>query len=165
LTTDTGTQSFVDTSVASVMVRQVKTVEENTPLVECAKSMLDSKVGSLVITRNASPVGIFTDRDLVKVVAVGTKDAFPEVGQVMSTPLTTISLQATLMDAITLMGKLGIRHLLVVDAGRVAGMISAKDVFHLILSRQNLLLESVGDRFPARTREELRGIFNCLQDY
>ena len=165
LATEIRQPSFLDEIIENVMVKNVKTVEVSAPLSECVKLMFDSKIGSLVIVQNGTPVGIFTDKDLVRAVASGAQDLGVNIASSMSKPLTTISSKATLMDAITLMGKLGIRHLLVVDSGRLAGIVSARDVFRLILSQQSLLLESVGEQLPVRTREQLRGLYTCLQDY
>ena len=78
--------------------------------------------------------------------------------QVMSKPLTIISPVATIWDALTLMGRADIRRLPVVENGRLIGILTERDVFRLILSQQNLLLESVSESFPTATQEQFRGI-------
>ena len=122
--------------------------------------MKDANIGSLVVVgRDQTPVGIFTERDLVKKMAEKGHGvlALP-MAQVMSKPLTIISPVATIWDAVTLMGTADIRRLPVVENGHLIGILTERDVFRLILARQSLLLESVSESFPASTREQLRGM-------
>jgi CBS domain-containing protein len=167
MTARSGTQAFARTLVANVMIRQVKIVDEDASLVECARIMHTSKIGSLVVLENGNPLGIFTDRDLVRAVATVDKNAAvaAKVSEFMSRPLTTISPRATLMDAITMMGRLNIRHLLVVEDGRLVGILSARDLLFLILSSQDLKLERVSEDYSVTTREMIKGLTTVLQDY
>ena len=66
-----GTQSFTDMPVKSVMTKDVRTVEAGRPLIECVAIMKRFNVGSLVVVENDKPVGIFTERDLVRKLADG----------------------------------------------------------------------------------------------
>jgi acetoin utilization protein AcuB len=53
--------------VREVMTREVKTVTEDTPLEEAARIMVHNKIGSLVVVRDGSPVGIITESDIFQV--------------------------------------------------------------------------------------------------
>lgn len=146
------------------MTKDAKTVEPNKALSECIKLMGDAKVGSLVVVgKDQTAVGIFTERDLVNKMAERGHGilSLPMV-QVMSKPLTIISPVATIWDAVTLMGRADIRRLPVVENGHLIGILTERDVFRLILARQNLLLESVSESFPTATREQLKGISGHL---
>ena len=108
-------------------------------------------------------MGIFTERDLVKKMAEkGHGILASSMAQVMSKPLTIISPVATIWDAVTLMGRADVRRLPVVENGHLVGILTERDVFRLILSRQSLLLESVSESFPAATRDQLKGIAGRL---
>ena len=153
--------SLVDAPVRNAMTKDVKTIQATKALADCIRMMGDSNIGSVVVVeeRTGSPVGIFTERDLVKKVAEkGPEVLKAAMSQVMTKPLTIISPSATLWDAVTLMGRAGIRRLPVVENGRLIGILTERDVFRLILANQNLLLESMSESFPATTREQLRGI-------
>jgi len=142
------------------MTRNVKTIEATKTLSDCIKMMRDANIGSLVVVgKDQTPVGIFTERDLVKRIAEKGHGVLGlGMSQVMSTPLTIISPVATIWDAVTLMGRADIRRLPVVENGHLVGILTEKDVFRLILAQQNLLLESVSESLPTATREQLRGI-------
>jgi CBS domain-containing protein len=84
------------------------------------------------------------------------------MGLVMTTPLITITPSATIWDALTLMGRNNIRRLPVMQNKKLVGIVTERDVLHLILAQQNLLLESVAESFPASTRDTLRGITRTL---
>lgn len=152
--------SLADASVGSVMTRQVKTVEASSPLIDCIKIMNTSNIGSVVVIaslENARPVGIFTERDLVRKIAQGPESLGLEMAQVMSKPLITISATATVWDALTLMGRYNIRRLPVVDKRKLEGILTERDVFHLILAQQSILLESFSELMPASAKETLKG--------
>lgn len=142
------------------MTKDVKTIEAKKTIADAVKAMRDAKVGCLVVVdKDRTPVGIFTESDLVRRVADKGQGALGlAMADVMSKPLTIISPSATIWDAVTLMGRADIRRLPVVENGRLAGILTEKDVFRLILSQQSLLLESVSESFPAVTREQLRGL-------
>jgi len=154
--------TLIDTTVASFMTKHVTTIDSKKPLSECVRLLKEHKIGSVVVLENDNPVGIFTERDLIRVVA--EKESLDsKVGQVMSKPLTTISSTATLWDAISLMGRRDIRRLPVVEKGKLVGIFTEKDLFRLIITRQNLILESVAEYLPATTREQLKGLVTQLE--
>jgi len=142
------------------MTKDVKTIEATKTLADCIKIMRDANIGSLVVVaKDLTPVGIFTERDLVRKMAEkGHGILGLPMAQVMNKPLTIISPVATIWDAVTLMGRADIRRLPVVENGHLVGILTERDVFRLILAQQNLLLESVSESFPAATKEQLRGI-------
>lgn len=154
--------SLGDASIASIMTKQVKTIDSSEPLFECIKIMNEAKIGSIVVTENGRPVGIFTERDLVKKMAQRLESLGYLMKQVMSSPLTTISQSATVWDALILMGRKDIRRLPVVDDKKLVGIVTERDVIHLILAHQSMLLESVSESMPAATRERLRGLAGSL---
>ena len=118
--------------------------------------MKEAKVGCLVVVDAEKPVGIFTERDLIRVIVEHGADSLNEsMEKVMTKPLTTILPAATIWDAISLMGRLGIRRLPVVEEGKLVGILTERDIFRLILSQQSLLLEAVSEAMPAATREQL----------
>jgi CBS domain-containing protein len=162
MATKTGTVSLADASVGSIMTREVKTVTTTTPVVESIRKMKDSNIGSIVIIEDTRPVGIFTERDLVKKIAEKLDTLGLPMAQVMSKPLVTISPTATVWDALILMAGHNIRRLPVLEGKKLVGIVTERDVFRLILAQQSLLLESVYESLPPSSRERLRGIVGAL---
>jgi len=140
------------------MTKHVKTVGASTSLRDCIRVMREHKIGCVIIMENDQPTGIFTERDLVKLFGVEKEvDVLNEkMTTVMSRPVTSVSPTATLWDAISLMGRMDIRRLPVIDKGKLVGIITEKDIMRVILSQQNLILESVAEYLPAMTREQLQ---------
>jgi CBS domain-containing protein len=115
--------------VRDIMTRPVITADANTDVLTAAGRMGSANVGCLIITLNNRPVGILTERDLVKKIvskAVDPKTA--KVGDVMSSPLVTITSEASLRDAAALMLKSGVKRLPVTSNEKLVGIITDTDL-------------------------------------
>jgi CBS domain-containing protein len=156
MTTQNPSPSLTDAIVENFMSKNVRTVDEDTPLRNCVRLMMEQNIGSVVVLERDTPVGIFTERDLVRLVGGGKENLDAKMRDIMSSSLATIAPTATLWDAISLMGRMDIRRLPVVDKGRLIGILTEKDIMRVLLSQQNLLLEAVAEYLPAMTREQLR---------
>ncbi|GIX26630.1 MAG: cyclic nucleotide-binding protein [Burkholderiales bacterium] len=89
-------------------------------------------IGSMIVVDEAGgPLGIFTLHDLLSRVALPQRSLADPIEQVMTRSLTTLPSHATAYEAALAMVRHGIRHLLVVDAGRLVGVVSEKDLFSL----------------------------------
>jgi CBS domain-containing protein len=152
--------SLIDAPVRSAMTKDVKTIEATKTLGDGIKIMRDANIGCLVVMgKDKTPVGIFTERDLVRRLAEKGHGVLGlTMAQTMNKPLTIISPVATIWDAITLMGRADIRRLPVVENGHIVGILTERDVLRLILAQQSLLLESVSESLPATTKEQVKGI-------
>ena len=123
-------------TVGNLMQKTPVTVDAGTSVVEAAKLMKACNVESVLVARQAQIIGILTDTDMVRrVVATGADTQKTTVEQVMSAPILTIDENKTLLDANDLMAKTHIRHLGVTQDGKLAGMISVRD---LVLFLTNL---------------------------
>ncbi len=156
------TVSLADASVGSIMTTKVKTVGTTKPLVECIKTMKAEDIGSIIVVEEGRPVGIFTERDLVRRMAEKLDSLGLPMAQVMTKPLITVSPTATVWDALNQMGRHNIRRLPVMDGKKLVGIVTERDIFRLILSEQSLLLESVSESVPSSTREKIKGIAGAL---
>ncbi|ARM76046.1 CBS domain-containing protein [Acidianus manzaensis] len=114
--------------VKDYMIVPVFQVEANTSLQEVCKLMLEKGIGSVLVTENGEPKGIFTDRDAVKAIASGYSPS-DEV-RIASTMgnLISVSSETDISEAVSLMIKNKIRHLPVKDEkGQVIGILSIVD--------------------------------------
>lgn len=134
--------SYHSVKVSELIKRPPVTVLPTATVEEAAKLMYSEGVGSVVITSPEGRVlGIFTERDLVRVVGRGIP-LTTRVGEVMTKNPVTIRTEDALTKAVLILAERKIRHLPVVDEeGRVRGVISARD----IASTLKKYLEELGE--------------------
>jgi CBS domain-containing protein len=127
---------------AKFMTKKVITAKINSTVQSVCKSMYDNNVGSVVIVKQTNgaivPVGIMTERDVVKI--IGSIELFsPQVPvrPFMSSPLVTGTSATTLSKAIEIMSKKNIRRLPITDKDSVRekllGIITEKDIINAIV--------------------------------
>ncbi len=108
----------------------VVTVSSTTTLVEAARTMVDHRIGALVVTDDAERLlGIISERDLTKAIADHAAGVVEQrVGNVMSHPVVTIAPDESVIEALYMMNSKHIRHIAILDRNRLAGMIRIRDV-------------------------------------
>jgi CBS domain-containing protein len=133
------------TSVKSLMTKRVLTIESQETVFEAAKLMSQKEVGDLIVVDNEMPVGIVTERDFVRRVMARGKTLDTKVSDVMSSPLVTISPDASVKEAARKMVKHRIRRLPVLKEHKLMGIIVVSD-FARHLGRKTLtegILEAI----------------------
>jgi len=93
-----------------------------------AERMWREQTGSLLVMDGERLAGIITERDLMRAVEMGADPAMTTVDEAMTNEVFTVSPDLPLRDAAREMATRWIRHLPVVDAGRLCGMVSMRDV-------------------------------------
>lgn len=112
-----------------MMSRELHTIRPNATLREAAKRMRDERVGCLLVEGQGGYPGIISETDLVrKGLADDQEAARHTVASAMSSPLITIDISRSAHDASDLMAEKGIRHLAVVEDGKLVGVISVRDL-------------------------------------
>jgi CBS domain-containing protein len=119
-------------AVSEHMAVDLLTVEAATPLTEAAREMDERGVGAVLVLAGDRLHGVFTERDVLRAVARGqTGDA--TVGDFMTSHPETIEPDDTTEHAAVLMIHGGFRHLPVVEAGKVVGILSIRDLMRSVL--------------------------------
>ncbi len=119
----------IETSVRSVMTKGIVSVKTVDPVKKAIGLMVEKDIGAVIVTEEGKPVGILTERDIMrKVCPEELCSREVKVGVIMSKPLITIEASATLGEATLLMTEKDIRRLLVVERGKVVGIVTQKDV-------------------------------------
>ncbi|MCX8202078.1 MAG: CBS domain-containing protein, partial [Candidatus Caldarchaeum sp.] len=104
------------TVVKDIMSSDVVTVTPETSVYAAARVMAQEEVGSVVVVVGEKPVGIITERDLVrKVLAGGLSPRKTSVSKVMSSPVVVVGENTSLEEAVSIMAQNRIRRLLVVS--------------------------------------------------
>lgn len=115
--------------VSLLMSSQVLHVAHDAPARYALSLMARRSVSCIVVMENARPVGIFTERDVVRCVAKGDDLSAVAVGSVMSKPVVSTPLTSAPHETIGLMLKKSIRRLLVVDErGEMTGILTQTDI-------------------------------------
>ncbi|MBX3605694.1 MAG: CBS domain-containing protein [Piscinibacter sp.] len=129
------------------LVRQAPfAVAPDTPLAQALQAMHERHIGSvLVADADGTPRGILTRHDILGRVTLPQLPLTTPVAAVMSAPVQTLDLSDRAQDAALLMARHGIRHVPVTDGGRLAGIVSERDLFAL----QRLSLKQVGTTIRA----------------
>lgn len=104
-------------------------VEADESVLDAAKIMNERRIGALVVKEADRVVGVFTERDVMnRVVATERSPRQTRVRDVMTTPIVCCRCDSTLDECRTTMRQRRIRHLPVVEEGRLLGMISIGDI-------------------------------------
>jgi CBS domain-containing protein len=107
----------------------VATVDRKTTVLEAAKTMNQRRIGAVVVTDGDRVVGIFTERDILnRIVAAGKDPKTTRVEEVMTSPMACCRRDTPLADCKAVMSQKRIRHLPVVEDGKLFGLISAGDI-------------------------------------
>jgi CBS domain-containing protein len=102
------------------------------PLSEAASRMSEANVRTIVVLGEGDrPVGMFTLVDLLKRVVLAERSLSTPLAEVMTSPIVTLSASATAYEALNVMAEKGIRQVVVVDGGRLRGVINERDLFAL----------------------------------
>ena len=122
----------------------VWTISKHSTVFDGLKLMAEKKIGSLMVIEDGQVAGIFTERDYAR--KVGPERRNPEetrIEEVMTRELITIDLNQTVKECMVLMTDNHIRHLPVMDDGRLVGIISAGDVVKDIIEELEFHVEQL----------------------
>ncbi len=133
--------------------RDVITVAPDRSVYDAARILVEHNIGGLVVMTGERPVGILTERDILRLTtrAPGRLDTIT-VESAMTRDLVTATPADDLQHAMSLMTTRKIRHLPVVEAGRLAGIVSIGDLVNacrLMAEDENLHLRGYIQGVPA----------------
>jgi phosphoserine phosphatase RsbU/P len=126
--TDNNEDGSFQPLISDLMARDPVFAAPDTRIMEAAVLMTDRNIGALIVCTAGQIVGILTERDLLHAAAKGHHPDAQTVGQLMTNSPVTIAVDATWAAAAELMIKRGVRHLPVVEQGRLVGMLSVRDL-------------------------------------
>ncbi|OFW01310.1 MAG: hypothetical protein A3I61_00150 [Acidobacteria bacterium RIFCSPLOWO2_02_FULL_68_18] len=141
--------------------QDVVVVDLATTVAQAARLMSDRQVGAVPVLDGDRVVGIFTERDVLsRVVAAGVDPASTPVGAVMSTDLVVADIADHHETCLRRMQQAHVRHLLVLTGGRLAGILSMRDLLALEIDERDEEIHLLNayvhyipaDLTPTRTR-------------
>jgi CBS domain-containing protein len=109
--------------------RSTVTVGPQSSVTDAARLMAAHQIGGLPVVDGDRLAGIFTERDVLnRVVAAGRPPDETRVADVMSTDLVVAELNESCEECLSRMQRSGVRHLIVLNQGRLAGILSLRDL-------------------------------------
>jgi len=130
--------------VSDIMSKDVKTEVEDQNIGAVCRIMGDNDIGSVVIVKRQDkeqiPIGIVTERDIVRTLGKKACDLKESLTTFMSKPIITIRSGNSAREAMLLMNSNHIRRIVVVDpSNRMIGILTEKDIFREMLKKSGLL--------------------------
>jgi CBS domain-containing protein len=108
---------------------------------EALRRLADHDVGAMMVIDGGRLVGVFSERDYTRKIALAGKSSKDTaVKDIMTANVFTVSPQTRTKDCLALMSQKKIRHLPVVDDGKVLGMISIRDIMNDIIADHELTI-------------------------
>lgn len=120
--------------IRDFMTRDVVTVDENEKVIDVAKIMGEKRIGSVIVTKEGNPYGIFTERDLLSKAILENGLENP-VKNYTSTPLITVDPDYSINEVSKIMADMKIRRLVVVEDGKIVGIFTASDLVKALAKR------------------------------
>lgn len=117
--------------IGDVMTRNFISIKPDINIAECAKEMIKSKVGSLVIKEDHHLKGILTEGDIIRAIANGKNLSTTKAKDIMTTSVVTIKPEKDMYEALVLMKKKKVRWLPVVVKDDIIGMLTIKDILRI----------------------------------
>ena len=120
------------------------TIAPEATVFEAIKLMADKNIGSLLVTSGSRLVGIFTERDYTRKIALqGKSSKQTQVWEIMPKNVITVTPDDSVEDCMKLMTENRVRHLPVMDGVNLVGVISIGDLVNWIISTQNAAIEQM----------------------
>jgi CBS domain-containing protein len=114
--------------VSDIMHGDVVTVDAEATFADAAKVLRERRISSVIVKSDEGAAGIVTERDFVNLVADGHDPAKVRIGERMTRELATVESKTDIAEAAGVMAERGVRHLPVVDRGKLVGIISIRDL-------------------------------------
>jgi CBS domain-containing protein len=140
--------------VEDVMVENVVTVDADATVKEAVEIMNKHEIGCLVVMKWNKPVGILTERDMLRRILAKSKN--PEktkVSEIMTTPVITIEPSTDLEEAARLMFEKNVKKLPVISERKLVGLVTLTDLARFQPEIIRLLKRIIDENTPKRMKK------------
>jgi citrate synthase len=118
-------------TVAELMSTPVVTATPDETLAEAAGRMREKRVGSVVVVQDDKPVGILTERDMIRIAAAGADTGDAHVSEWMTPNPDSVAPGVPAAEAFATLSEHGYRHIPVVDGTQLVGLVSMRDLMRI----------------------------------
>lgn len=124
--------------------RQVWTIAPGASVFQALELMAEKEIGALVVVKEDAVAGLISERDYArKVILKGKSSKELEVRDIMTSPVICTRPERTLKECMAVMTDKRVRHLPVLDHGRLAGLVSIGDLVKAIIAEQQFQIEQL----------------------
>lgn len=124
--------------------RQVFSIAPEAAVLDAIRMMAERHVGALLVMQGETLSGIVSERDYArKVILMGRSSADTPVRDIMSAPVITVQPETPVQKCMQIMTEQRVRHLPVIDEGRVVGMVSIGDLVKVVIAEQQQQIEQL----------------------
>ena len=125
-------------------VQSIFTISPNATVLEAIKIMADKGVGALVVAEDEKVVGIFSERDYTRKIALMERTSESTlVSDIMTSKVISVGLNHTVEECLQLMTDRHLRHLPVLDQEKLVGFISIGDLVKAAMEDQRILIDQL----------------------
>lgn len=129
----------------------VLSISPDASVLDAITVMAAREVGALLVIEGGTPLGIITERDYArKIILQGRASRETAVREVMSEGLITVRPEQNITECMELMTEKRIRHLPVLDGGKLVGVVSIGDVVKVVISNQASMIEQLEEYIGRR---------------
>lgn len=137
----------MSTTVRQILANKNANIITATPqqtVLEALQLMAEKDISAVLVTEGARLVGIFTERDYARKVALkGRSSKDTQIAEVMSQNLLTVSPSHTVEQVMSMMTENRFRHLPVVDKGTLIGIVTIGDAVKTVIAEQDQTIEQL----------------------
>ncbi len=138
--------SLATIPISEIMTKDVKKAKTSEPVLYAIGLMAKHKISSVVIVdEKGKPIGMFTEKDVIRIIPEHKRPLILELKLVMSSPLVSVLPSSPLSTVLTLMGQKNINHLPVVENEKLVGIVTEKDIFRYALHHAKLMEELLAE--------------------
>jgi len=136
-------------TVRDIMTKDVVTIDEKKSVLEAAQLMAQEELGCLIVTDKSLPVGIITERDIVRRIVAKRNSLDLKVSEVMTNTLITVGPDTSLREAARVMSANKIRRLPVLKNDKLVGIVVSSDFVRNVGKKTTTeeILDALG-RYP-----------------
>ncbi|HSB57842.1 MAG TPA: CBS domain-containing protein [Nitrosopumilaceae archaeon] len=131
-------KTVVNPSLEKVISTKIYQCKHDDSIIDATKIMDEKRVGSVIVTKNGDPYGIFTERDLLVNVLSNEVDLKSKVGGYCTSPLITTKIGIGGNESANLMAKKKIKRLVLTDKNKIVGIVTARDIVDAFQMAENL---------------------------
>jgi len=131
--------------VSDIMKKDVISIDEAKTIKDAANMMNEARIGSIIITKDDTPIGILTERDFVTKIAAKEIPLSTPLSEVMTKPLLVIKPNQTVWEAAEIMKNMEIHRVAVQEGNKIIGMVSTTDLVKICSVGSDSNLQRIAD--------------------
>ncbi len=139
--------------VRDIMKEKVVSIDETKTIKDAVNMMNEARIGSIIITKDDTPVGILTERDFVTKIAAEEIPLSTPLSEVMTKPLLVVGPNQTVWEAAEIMKNMEIHRVAVQEGNKIIGMVTTTDLVKICSIGSDSNLQRVADLIFSRQQK------------